>query len=345
MSFEYFPYADSVAYAQGFLDSWHHLVFQSSIGVQITCNIILVAYHGQAWLPTCLSTLQHATAADTLLTIVANAGEHDFSQLPSSPFRCEIKQTPRSMGFAEANNFALARMNESPFAVCLLNQDTISQLGWIDACIKVLERNPKLGAATPVLLTYDGASLDPGFLEILPATYRSEDGLREMRRQELLLTNAVTAAAMVVRTDVLRKVGPFDPIYGSYYEDYDLCARIRRAGYDLGVCTTAEVRHFSGSATQTEAQRVRRSRQIIRNRAIYDIRFGGGRRAGRVAECLFRNLPRRLVRSLLRTPSSQPVGAVLGAAGDLLGLLPRLVSSSRDERQWNGYLRSIDWQS
>jgi GT2 family glycosyltransferase len=247
------------------------------------------------------------------------------------------------MGFAEANNYALARMNQSPWAVCLLNQDTISQPGWIDACIHTLARNPRLGAVTPVLHDYDGESCDPGFLEILPAAFHGDDGFEKMHRQELLLTEAVTAAAMVVRTDVLRKVGPFDPIYGSYYEDYDLCARIRRAGYDLGVCTTAVVRHFSGSATQTEAQRVRRSRQIIRNRAIYDIRFGGGRRAARVAKCLAQNLPQRLVRSLLRTPSSQPLSAVLGATGDLMGLLPRLVSSVRDEREWSNYLLSIDW--
>ena len=279
-----------------------------------------------------------------MLTIVDNAGEHDFSPLPCATFRCEIAKTPQPMGFAEANNFALARTKEPCFATCLLNQDTISQSGWLDACVGMLKRNPRLGAVTPVLRTYDGTGFDPGFLEILRPEYRSEGGLAQLHRREFVETTAVTGAAMVIRTDALRLVGPFDPIYGSYYEDYDLCARIRRAGYEMGVCTAAEVRHFSGSATQTEAQRTRRSRQIIRNKAIYDIRFGGGSRQGRVAACFLRNLPHRLVRSFLCTPSSQPVSAVIGASTDLLSLFPRLVSAGCDERNWNDYLQSIRWE-
>lgn len=308
-----------------------------------SCQIILVAYHGQAWLPACLASLQQATANEALLTIVDNAGEHDLSRLPFSPFRCEILETPRPMGFAEANNFALARSRGSHFATCFLNQDTISHAGWIDACVRMLEQHPRIGALTPILRTYDGNGLDPGFLEILPNSCRGETGLAELHRHECVETNAVTAAAMVVRSDVLRKVGPFDPIYGSYYEDYDLCARIHRAGYGLGVCTAAEVRHFSGSSTQTEAQRIRRSRQIVRNRAIYEIRFGGGSRWARVANSLMRNLPHRLLRAVMRTPSSQPLPAVIGAATDLVGLLPRLLSSARDEREWENYLRTIEW--
>jgi len=153
----------------------------------------------------------------------------------------------------------------------------------------------------------------------------------------------ITAAAMVIRTSILGRVGPFDPIFGSYFEDYDLCRRIGEAGSKLGICTGGEIAHFSGSATTDDATRRKRTRQMLRNRAIHRFRLAGKHRTGAALKYFGHTFPRNLLRSLLRTPSSQPLGPYLAAHRDLLPLLGRLLSRHRDLRLWTQYLRDLGW--
>jgi GT2 family glycosyltransferase len=48
---------------------------------------------------------------------------------------------------------------------------------------------------------------------------------------------------MLFRAETLRSMGGFDERYFLYYEDVDLCARLREAGYEVAVCTEASAIH------------------------------------------------------------------------------------------------------
>ncbi|MFO1092543.1 MAG: glycosyltransferase family 2 protein [Planctomycetaceae bacterium] len=154
----------------------------------------------------------------------------------------------------------------------------------------------------------------------------------------------VSAAALVVRTSALEQAGPFDPIFGSYYEDYDLCRRLRAAGYRVGICSRGVVYHYNGSSTTTAAAQSKRMRQIIRNRAIHRIRSSSHGRVRTVLNQFIRVLPWNAARGLARTPSSQPVGVQLAAHYDLMRILDRLVFEDRDRQAWREYLLSIGWE-
>lgn len=153
----------------------------------------------------------------------------------------------------------------------------------------------------------------------------------------------IPAPAMVVRTDVLKAVGGFDPIYGSYYEDYDLCYRIRQAGYRVGIWTGATIAHFSGSATNSPEAERRRQRQIVRNRIIYRVRTAGKRRLRQLGQEVLVELPRQLVRRLLGRPASKPFAVLFGGYWDVAKIICRLLSTSLDEHIWRAYLADIGW--
>jgi hypothetical protein len=146
-----------------------------------------------------------------------------------------------------------------------------------------------------------------------------------------------------VRTDLLVETGPFDPVYGSYYEDYDLCRRIRAQGRDVGFCRGARIRHFSGGSTTTEEQERRRMRQVIRNRVLYELREGDRPRWQAALDRFLWDFPYRLARGLVGTPSSQPPSVTVRAYGDLLRLGRRVVSASYDEALWARCLDDLGW--
>ena len=166
---------------------------------------------------------------------------------------------------------------------------------------------------------------------------------RRMDSASWFVTNHAPAPALFVRTDVLRAIGPFDPVFGSYYEDYDLCLRVRNAGYKIAFCQSGFIRHFSGSTTTTRERELKRMRQIIRNRVIYRLRASNTSRPLMTMRFFFNDLPRRLIRGLFNTPSSQPPTVTIKAYVDLLGILGRLISRQKDEASWQSYLEELGW--
>lgn len=308
----------------------------------VTPSIVLIAYDGDRWLPDCLETLVEARAGPLHLILVDNARNTIIDDLDLSAFDAEVLSTPRPMGFAEANNFALMEATRLEDSVVFLNQDTTSPPGWIEACTRALRDNPELGAVSPCIRTYENDGWDPSFLECLSEEQEAALTANSIEEQILFTQNA-PAAALVVRTDVLVKTGPFDPVYGSYYEDYDLCRRIRGQGYRIGFCRNARVRHFSGGSTTTEEQERHRMRQVIRNRVLYELREGNEPRGLATVIRFLRDFPYRLARGVFGTPSSQPPTVTVKAYGDLLRLGRRVVSSSYDEAEWNDYLSALGW--
>lgn len=312
--------------------------------MSLRVSVIIVAFRGDEWLPGCLETLRTAARTPMRLILVDNGGTSSMEGLPLAEFDHLVVPTPGPLGFAEANNLGLQHVDFDTEAVCFLNQDTLSGDGWLEACLECLRVRPGLGAVTPLIATYDRQGWDQAFWE---CARRSEQFCQHFDTdgdlEAFYETPVITAAAMVVRTEGLLKAGPFDPIYGSYYEDYDLCHRIREAGYRVGVCTRGRVAHYSGSATNTDDRRSVRMRQIIRNRCIYRLRQSGSSRLRAALRYLLREFTYGLGRSLIRTPSSQPLGVYLGAHGDLFPLLGRLLSWNRDVREWNRYLVGLNW--
>jgi len=188
--------------------------------------------------------------------------------------------------------------------------------------------------------TYDDDGWDPNFLDCVKRAGEVE--LDSATQDAMKLADDVTGAAMVVRHSMLRDTGLFDPIFGSYYEDYDFCQRARRAGWQVGYLPGARVQHYSGSATTTPAAHRKREIQILRNRVIARVRKTD-QRLNTLLTHVVRDLPRNLLRGLLRTPSSQPVTSTLRAQWRLLALLPRLLSARHDRECWLTHLESIGW--
>jgi GT2 family glycosyltransferase len=306
----------------------------------MSVTVILIGYRGDEWLPACVSSLRRASSERLHLVLVDNDGNTIIDELDLTGFDAEILSTPRPMGFAEANNFGLIHASQLREKVLFLNQDTISPAGWIDRCLQELTREKALAAVSPVIRTYEDDGWDPSFLDCLT---EEQQAALEITSKDVLPTDHVPAASLLMRTDVLRDTGPFDPVFGSYYEDYDLCRRIRESGYTVGFCPAAHIRHFSGSATISREHELERMRQGIRNRILYNIRSSDEPRLRIVLKLFLQHLPHRLARAIVGTRSSQPPTVVLKAYRDLLQIGKRLVSSRCDEAVWTAYLEDLGW--
>lgn len=63
---------------------------------------------------------------------------------------------------------------------------------------------------------------------------------------------------MLFPRTVYEQLGGFDETYFLYYEDVDLCARLRKLGYRVGYCADVSVVHDARRASHSNLSYLRR---------------------------------------------------------------------------------------
>lgn len=205
--------------------------------------------------------LAWAHEKDMLSTILLEVDESGDSLRPVTPPRmnseCADRRTSisiisshQNLGFAGGCNVGIRYALEScnPDFVLLLNNDTIVDPLFIDALIHPLADDKRIGIAGSKILDYAnrdeiqtaGMQIIWWVGEIKPAKRQKVQNKENYGYYEV---DAASACSLLIRRDVLEKLGLLDTNYIFYYEDVDLCVRARRLGYSVVCAEESKVWH------------------------------------------------------------------------------------------------------
>ncbi len=227
-------------------------------------EVCIVSWRAREVLGACLrSVLAQPEVAGVV--VVDNASGDGTLELLGAEFpSVRVIASARNLGYAAANNIAI-RATDSPF-VLLLNPDTELHAGAAAALLEALEADPRAAAAAPQLRWPDGriqpscrSFPDPaalawdalGLAALLPRserfgryrmTYWGHDTPREVDQP--------MASALLLRRCALDEVGLFDEGFPLYFNDVDLCFRLREAGWRIIFEPRARVTHHHGHSTR-----------------------------------------------------------------------------------------------
>lgn len=192
-----------------------------------------------------------ATTIELILTLnleeVLPFTENDFSY-PISIIR---NRTP--LGFAANQNRAFAKSKGQLF--CVMNPDVRFDEDVFQALRKCLE-NPTIGVVAPLVVGDNGTMEDsarrfPTPFKILCKAFGGCKGSDYAVKNEIIYPDWVGGMFMLFRREVFEKLGGFDERYFLYYEDVDLCARLRLQGYEAALCIDAKVIHHAHRSSHT----------------------------------------------------------------------------------------------
>jgi N-acetylglucosaminyl-diphospho-decaprenol L-rhamnosyltransferase len=224
----------------------------------VTFSVVVVLHDSEAELRVLLDSLEARLVTQPQLVVVDSGSTDDGAELAQSR-GADVLVLPSNPGFGAACNAGLALARHDVTVLlnpdCELLDDSLAHLAALAAAY------PR-ALHVPRLLNADGTVQRsvhprPGMVGALvpalvhaPLLPRSLAERVEPHRADTARTVGwAIAACLAASTDILRKLGPFDPAVHLFAEDMELCLRARANGIPTVLHPSVRIRHAGGHAT------------------------------------------------------------------------------------------------
>ncbi len=212
--------------------------------------IILLNWNNWSDTKECLESLGKVQYPNFEVLVVDNGS----SQPPPIPLLRKEGDNPGvgmiangdNLGFAGGNNvgikYALARGADY---IMLLNNDTIVASDFLTELVKAAEGSPSCGILGSRIYKYgtDEVAFEGGAVNRwLNKAEHVKLAVREV--------DYITGAALLIKREVIERVGLMREEYFLYYEDVDWCLRARKAGYNCAAVNTSKIWHKVSATTK-----------------------------------------------------------------------------------------------
>lgn len=233
---------------------------------KIVVSIIIVHYHVQQELFDCLTSLLQSGIKMPYEIIVIDNDEvpHIEKKLTTLFPKVTYYKTDKNNGFGFGNNIgALHAEGEYLF---FLNPDTLVSKKSIDTLVNFLRIHKKAAVVAPLLFQKNNKP----FAVQGTSTLGVKEGIMSLSWINTLLpqnsvsqkfwrfgwngnapfsVDTVPGAAFMIREKMFKKIGGFDTQFFLFFEEFDLCHRIKNLGYCLYVIPQATVLHKEAAST------------------------------------------------------------------------------------------------
>lgn len=226
-------------------------------------TILLVSYNSKDLTIRCLTSITK-NCPKVEIVVVDNGSIDGSAEVIESLFpRVELIRSKENLGFGRANN--LAAKNAAGRFLFLVNTDTWMLNDVPTILVEYLQNNPKVYACGPqqfqenyspqvvggvfpsiTTLLWDHLHLWRIFPESISKKFRV---LGKHLNSYPCRYEYLMGSALMFRREVWEKLQGFDPDFFFYYEETELCHRLKRMGGEIHLVPEAEMVHLHGGST------------------------------------------------------------------------------------------------
>jgi len=233
-------------------------------------SAIVVNYNAGPELRRALQSIADELAGCRWEAVVVDNASSDGSGAIPAEFAPPVRllRNAQNVGFARGVNQGLAAT--SGRLVLIMNPDCRLVAGAFASLQREMEQSQSCAVSGPRILDPDGtvqgsARGDPDMftglfgrstllrrlLPNLPVSRRNVVGDAAMRNGDAVTVDWVSGACMLARRDALQDVRGFDERYFLYWEDADICRRLRARGYHVRYVPGATAIHRVGQSSRS----------------------------------------------------------------------------------------------
>lgn len=218
----------------------------SAAGPPPLISISVVSHGDWAPLSALLESLAAFESAQRIQLIVTDNLGSDLSGIaPARWHSVQLLRPRQPRGYAANHNAAFEHATGDHF--CILNPDVLFTQPILDDLIRRLEEG-RAGMAAPVLANSRGQLQDsfralPTPWAIVGRWLGRLDVVPPPERGSLLHPDWIAGMFMLMRSSTFSLLGGFDDRYRLYFEDVDLCTRLRLSGMTIVVDPSLRLLH------------------------------------------------------------------------------------------------------
>lgn len=256
-------------------------------------SIVILNYNTRDLVVECIQSTQKY-APDSQLVVVDNASIDQSAAVVRQRFpSVTLIQNETNVGFARAMNQSVRATTGR--AVLLLNADTALLLNTIPSLLRALDELPRAGILGPLQYLPDSHRVGRPGIRIASA-FQDPTLVREVCRL-FFFTDSIAVrlrrgpwravspsapqpvdwlmgAALLFRRECWDAVGGFDESQFMYGEDWDICYRARKLGWQVYLVPHAQILHHANAAGVQQFGANRWARVLAANLFLHEKHFG-----------------------------------------------------------------------
>ncbi|EKE15630.1 MAG: hypothetical protein ACD_11C00116G0017 [uncultured bacterium] len=214
-------------------------------------SFIIVNYNSELPLKRCLQSISKNVAGFDYEIIVVNNDRKPIWHLEKD-FGIKVIQTEKNIGFGPACNKG-ASFSQKKY-LFFLNPDTVVNSKNISSIIDLFEKDVSLGIVGTGLLTEKlepqqwSAGKETGILDIVLNNFGLPPSKKIWQSSSMIVADWVSGASLIVRKQDFLDLNGFDEKFFMYFEDMDLCRRIRLKNKEVVFFPLFEIIHVGGES-------------------------------------------------------------------------------------------------
>ncbi len=236
--------------------------------------VSIVSTNDGPWLTSCFDSLAAIRDQVNVVVVANNCDDNTEEICAAAPLNITVLRTATRLGFAACNNLTLHRALQEGYEYAfLLNPDTRVQPDTVSSLVEFMRSHPEFGITGSVQMEYgdetwtqlnEWSRVTLDHAATLGAQQKSSDGFTWIEHYY------VQGAALMLRLKLAERIGLLDPVYGTFYEETDLCRRCLFSGHKVAILLTSRVRHYGGGNWKSNlAKHYRRDFLMLRNSFLY----------------------------------------------------------------------------
>ncbi|MFH1671590.1 MAG: glycosyltransferase family 2 protein [Candidatus Portnoybacteria bacterium] len=208
-------------------------------------SVIILTWNGIQHISNCLESVQKSSYLNYEIIVVDNGSKDGTPEMISKKFpQVRLILNKKNLGFTGGNNQGVKQAKGDVFF--LLNDDTKIHPDLISVLVQELESSSQIGIVGPKIYfmpasSADGSEPDKIWFAGGKIDWSKSDSYhlgknltdRDLSGDSKKEVDFITGCALMIKREVVDKVGLFDNKLFAFYEDADLCQKAKKAGYQV----------------------------------------------------------------------------------------------------------------
>jgi GT2 family glycosyltransferase len=222
-------------------------------------SIVIVSYKGWERLTKCLEALDSFTGKNftTEVIIVDNRSDDETIIKIEEKFP-KFRFIYNQVNGGYSNGCNLGSKSAAGEFLLILNPDTVASESEVEKLLNIAKQNPSYGVVSCRQINEKGKeSIASGqFPHMLNLTglQRALFGSRKpeagSQKPGIAFPDWISGSVVLMRKEIFREINGFDEDFWMYYEDVDLCRRVRNISLKVAFCGNITIEHNHGGSSR-----------------------------------------------------------------------------------------------